>query len=104
MEKDFFNTQGAAEYLGVSIKTIYHYIHNRIIPHFKVQNRKVYFKKEDLDNFIFSPENRCSSKMEIQSLAAGYEEKARSKNAEETKNRLIIASLKRSVDDLQYIK
>jgi len=74
MEKDFFNTSEAAEYLGISIKTVYHYIHKQVIPYYKVQNRKVYFKKVDLDNFLFAPANRSSSIFEIQSKADMHEE------------------------------
>jgi len=84
MEKDFFNTQGAADYLGISIKTIYHYIHKKVIPYYKVQNRKVYFKKNDLDDFLFTPANRSSSIIEIKVAASEYEETCRINKRKET--------------------
>ena len=57
MKDGFFTLEEAAVYLKVSKATLYSYTSKRKITHFKVFNRKIYFKKEDLDNFIFNENN-----------------------------------------------
>jgi len=99
MEKDFFDTKEAAEYLGVSIKTIYSYTNKKVIPFYKVQNRKVYFKKTDLDEFLFSPTNRSSSVYEIKLQAAEYIGNSKIKDIDENRKRFLATKFKKVSND-----
>ena len=51
--KTLFSTKELAEYTGYSIHSIYYMIKNNTIPYYK-PNRKVFFKKDDIDNWIDS--------------------------------------------------
>lgn len=51
----------AAKYLCVAEQTLYQYVSNRDITHFK-KDKKLYFLKEDLDNWI--KQNRYLSRYE----------------------------------------
>jgi len=94
MEKDFLNTKQAADYLGVSIKTIYSYTNKRTIPFYKVNNRKVLFKKKDLDEFLFSPSNRSSSIYELKLQVSDYIENSKIKDIYDRRKRYIAAEVK----------
>lgn len=64
-------TSEAAEYLGVSMPTIYRYIHLRTVPHYKPKkSRRVFFKKSELDAFML--DGRVASADELDSKAADY--------------------------------
>lgn len=67
--RPFLNVNEAAEYIGVSVLTLYHYTHKKALPFYKLRGRRLYFKKEDLDNFILSDENRRKSMDEIEKEA-----------------------------------
>ena len=63
----------AGEYLGLARSTIYQLISRKAIPYSKPNNGYVYFKKQDLDNYLTRGR-----------VAAGYEIR---ENAEEILNR-----------------
>ena len=67
--RSFLPLEKACEYLSLSKATLYSYTHKRVIPFYKPRGRKVYFKIEDLDNFILNETNRCKSVAEIQEEA-----------------------------------
>ena len=69
MNNNFFSLEEAAEYLKISKATLYNYTSTRKILHFKVCNRKIYFKKEDLDNFIFNKNNLVTTSISQSSKA-----------------------------------
>ena len=61
-EKPFLTVDEASQYLGISKSTLYSYKSQGLIPHYKLQNRKLYFKVEDLDEFILSEKNKVCRK------------------------------------------
>jgi excisionase family DNA binding protein len=70
--KPFLNAVDAAEYLGIALITLYSYSSKRVIPHYKAR-RKIYFKLEDLENFVLNNDNRVKSNEEIEREAIHYE-------------------------------
>lgn len=74
--KSFFTTKEAAFYLGIALPTLYSYTSRRIIPHYKTR-RKIYFKVEDLDNYVMNSDNRIKSDEEISQEAIRYETQRR---------------------------
>jgi excisionase family DNA binding protein len=68
-KKPFLTVPEAAEYLGISENTLYGYTSKRVIPFHKVRGRKLYFKIEDLDNFVLNSKNRHSCQEEIEERA-----------------------------------
>jgi len=74
-KKDLIETESlmtivrASEYTGLSKDTIYSYTHKRVLPYYKLRGRKIYFKKQDIDNFIFNKKNLVKSKHQIETEA-----------------------------------
>ncbi len=68
-EKPFLNIDEASEYLGISKATLYGYTHRNIIPYYKLQDRRLYFKIEDLNEWILDKKNKHKSNSEIKSEA-----------------------------------
>ena len=56
-EKPFLTIDEASEYIGLSKNTIYSYTSKNILKHYKLQGRKLYFRIQDLDNFILNEKN-----------------------------------------------
>ena len=56
MDKDVLTLNEASEYLGVSRSYLYKLTSGRAIKHYKPTGKKIYFKKEDLDDFLTSNE------------------------------------------------
>jgi len=53
--KAYLTTKEAAEYLNIPLKTLYFYIHKKIITFYKTGNKgncTTLFKPADLDNFL----------------------------------------------------
>lgn len=50
--KEFLTASEAAEFLGISIHQLYKYSSQNILPHYKPQNKLLYFKKIELIQFI----------------------------------------------------
>jgi excisionase family DNA binding protein len=78
-EKPFMNMVDAAKYLGISKSTLYTYTSKGVLPYYKMQGRRVYFKVDDLDAFIFDKNNRVSSQEEIDHKAQEWIWKNRNK-------------------------
>jgi excisionase family DNA binding protein len=68
-EKGFLDVIGAANYLGVSVNTIYSYTSKNTLPYYKT-GKNIYFAPADLKEFVLNPQNRVSSKNEIKEQAA----------------------------------
>ena len=50
-QPEYMNTEQAANYLHVTLGTLYHYRMHGSIPYYK-RNSKLYFKKSELEAFI----------------------------------------------------
>lgn len=70
LEKPILSTQEAAEFLGISINTLYGYCSKRIIPFYKPGGSKVFFDREELIAWI--KENKKPSQEEIEEEAMTY--------------------------------
>ena len=70
--KPFLSLEEASEYLGLSKATLYSYSHNRVLTYYKLRGRKLYFKKEDLKNFILNDNNLVKSSKQIESEALNH--------------------------------
>ncbi|MFN5848310.1 MAG: helix-turn-helix domain-containing protein [Chitinophagales bacterium] len=64
MEKDILNSHEAAAFLGISLSCLYKINMNRKIPFLKPNNKLIYYKKTDLEEFLES--NRIASKKELE--------------------------------------
>jgi len=63
------NAKELAEYLSLSIATIYGMTHKRVVPFYK-QGKRLHFKREEIDNWI--NEGRTKSIDEIEKEANDY--------------------------------
>ncbi|EHK9017389.1 helix-turn-helix domain-containing protein [Vibrio vulnificus] len=52
-QKQFLSAEEAAQYANLSVKYIYKLTHTKQITHYK-PNRKLYFKRDDLDAWLMS--------------------------------------------------
>ncbi len=64
MQKNIFNTNEASKYLDISKSSLYKLTQQRKIPFSKPNGGKMYFQKEDLDNWMLS--NRSKSIEEVE--------------------------------------
>jgi excisionase family DNA binding protein len=65
--KEGLTIKEAAEYTGLSSGTLYVLTHDRKIPFYKPLGKKIYFKRTELDNFMFR--NKQSADYEISEAA-----------------------------------
>lgn len=70
LQKTLLNFTEACIYLAVSKSYLYKLTSTRQIPHFCPQGKKLYFKREELNDWL--QRNRKSSADEIDQLAAEY--------------------------------
>ena len=68
-DKPFLSIDEASDYLGISKNTLYGYTSKGILPYFKPQNRKIFFKIEELNKFVLDKKNRITSNQEIEEKA-----------------------------------
>lgn len=71
-QRSFLTADEAAEYLGIAKITLYTYTSKRVIPFYKTR-RKIYFKVEDLENYVLNSNNRIKSTEEIYQEADRYD-------------------------------
>jgi excisionase family DNA binding protein len=64
LQKTVLNLNEAVKYLDISPSHLYKLTSTRQIPHFCPQGKKLYFKREELDNWL--QRNRQSSTEEIE--------------------------------------
>ena len=69
IESPFLSLKETCLYLKLKPATIYSYTHNKVLPYYKLRGRKIYFKKEDLDNFILNDANLVKSSQQISTEA-----------------------------------
>ena len=60
-EKPFLTIDEASKYLGISKNTIYGYTAKGILPFYKIQGRKIYFRIEDIDEFVLNEKNKVKN-------------------------------------------
>lgn len=51
-ENDFITADETCKLLDISKNTLYGYTSKRLIPHYKIQGRKLMFKKSEINAFI----------------------------------------------------
>jgi excisionase family DNA binding protein len=57
MSDDILKVSEAADFLKIKTTTLYNWINQGKITCYKINNKLVYFKKDDLLNFIFNEKN-----------------------------------------------
>ena len=62
--------QEACNYLDLSSSTLYKLTSKNKIPHFKPNGKKIYFRKSDLNDWLFR--NRVSTAEELEQKAIDY--------------------------------
>jgi excisionase family DNA binding protein len=62
-KKQYLNVVEASVYTGFTPKYIYQLVNKGLIPHYKPTGRKLFFKIEDLDEWIAT--SKCKSVNEI---------------------------------------
>lgn len=70
LQKTVLNLNEASKYLNISESHLYKLTSTRQIPHFCPQGKKLYFRREELDEWL--QRNRQSSSDEIEQRAADY--------------------------------
>jgi len=68
--KEILSVKEACLYMDISQSYIYKLTHGRILPFSCPNGKKIYFRKEDLDNWMMR--NHQFSKSEIREQAASY--------------------------------
>lgn len=52
--KDILNLKETAQYMGVSESYLYKLTHGKLIKHYKPTGKIIYFKKNDIEEFMLS--------------------------------------------------
>ena len=66
---ELMNVQQVAEYLSLSVQTIYSLVHKMEIPNSK-QGKRLYFKRSEIDEWI--SQSRRKTRVEIEQEASNY--------------------------------
>lgn len=75
-KKEVWTIQDVASYTGLSKSTIYKLTANKKIPHSKPSGKVIYFKKDDVINFLLSNPIATSADLEQQATDYCYSNKA----------------------------
>ena len=70
MQKMVLNFNEACAYLELSQSHLYKLTSTSVVPHYKPNGKKIYFNREELDNWLLR--NRNNSQNEIDQQAADY--------------------------------
>ena len=70
LQKDVLNLNEARAYLDISASHMYKMTSQKLIPHFCPQGKKLYFRREELNQWLLR--NRQDSIDEIETRAANY--------------------------------
>ena len=68
--KDVFTTEEAALYLGRKIDWLYKMTNHKLIPHYKNEGKRTYYKRADLDAWMCS--RRIATNEEIEQEALNH--------------------------------
>ncbi len=63
-EKPFLTMDEASTYMGLPKNTLYQYTSKNLLPYYKT-GKRVYFKIEELNDFILNKKKRYASRNEI---------------------------------------
>ncbi|MBT3756276.1 MAG: helix-turn-helix domain-containing protein [Candidatus Cloacimonetes bacterium] len=71
IESPWLTVTECADYLRLKTSTIYSYLHQKKLRHYKLNGRRIYFKREDLDKFIMGVDNLnlCKTATQIEQEA-----------------------------------
>jgi hypothetical protein len=69
IQSPFLSLKEACDYLKLKPATLYAYNNKRIIPFYRRRSRKVFYRKDDLDNFILRNTNLVKSAQQIETEA-----------------------------------
>jgi excisionase family DNA binding protein len=70
MQKQVLNFKEACTYLELSQSHLYKLTSTNAVPHYKPNGKKIYFQREELDNWLLR--NRMNPLDEIEQQAADY--------------------------------
>lgn len=70
LQKTVLNFNESAKYLDVSPSHLYKLTSSKQIPHFCPQGKKLYFKREELDEWL--QRNRQATSQELEEQAASF--------------------------------
>jgi len=70
LQKEFLTFKEACQYLNVSSSYLYKKTSKREIPFYSPSRRKLFFKKDELDNWMFSDKTKSSKT--IEEIASDY--------------------------------
>lgn len=70
LRKDVLNLSEASQYLDISESHLYKLTSQKKIPHFCPQGKRLYFNRQELDNWL--QQNRQTTDDEIEREAANY--------------------------------
>jgi len=68
--KPFLNMDECSAYTGIPKATIYGFVSKGIIPFHKLNGKRTYFDKDEIDRFILNSKNRYKSNSEIEAEAS----------------------------------
>ncbi|HPR17464.1 MAG TPA: helix-turn-helix domain-containing protein, partial [Candidatus Cloacimonadota bacterium] len=68
-QKKFMDLSEACEFLKLKPATLYSYNVKRVIPFYRLRGRKIYYRIEDLENFILNEQNLVKSNDQIEAEA-----------------------------------
>ena len=72
MEKHILTLNEAASFTGYSKSHLYKLTHYKKIDHYKPNGKNIFFKKEDLINFLLKGKQEAVVSEDIETLAANY--------------------------------
>jgi excisionase family DNA binding protein len=70
MQKQVLNFKDACAYLELSQSHLYKLTSTATVPHYKPNGKKIYFQREELDNWLLR--NRTDSLEDVEQQAADY--------------------------------
>ena len=70
LQKKVLNMEEASKYLGLSVSHLYKLTSSDSIPYYKPNGKKLYFNREELDQWLLR--NRNTTNVEIEVMAADY--------------------------------
>lgn len=62
---ELMNVQQVAEYLSLTVQTIYGFVHKMKIPNFK-RGKRLYFKRSEIDDWIGQSRRKTMAEIELE--------------------------------------
>ena len=73
MEDRILNPKQAAEFLNITLSTVYKYIHLKAIPYYKPRAKNVYFLESELREYVLSNRIPSDKELEVRAVEVVYE-------------------------------